>query len=1111
MIGLIAGDVIGSPYVKNPVKDAASYFFPLFEASAKLGKDVNGRPHYDIINPAPTVVTRLTLAAERWLSGGEGTVERWNELYEEIVGSSVPTPAEMLSVCIPAVKGAGTLEQAQSFVSVMISSRGFSRNQVDAFVGFTSAVWSLREVRSEAVALNAPKKGRSLEELGSLLSGDGGSPQPGVLSGPDVSLEEASAVLEPLGVNVHSSPSEIRPFIMGEVKLVGGQLTRGDGRVSSALPDVIGGVFSCIRDSRSYEEAVRKAVAVGGPSSVMAALAGGIGEMRWGVPKEIVDKVNEYITIEEQDHISRFVDGRREEMDMFKVNGVTIPVIHQRGCIPVYLVDKVELGMEQFREISEAVEALHSERNTRFEIVSDRAEFNKVLAERSIQRDAEGRELFDTFVEMSSPEVRNVFYQDGVIRSIVTRKGVGVNDGKPLDSEVVRRETMRNWLDLVSYIEDVRNQIDQVAGLEVVVDAPMGMAVGHVRTATGMVPDVTGYNGVVRQGDIVKLKFGLDDDCRFWVDAMPEGGFHEEGIDGILNTRSLLGPIKGENATMKDIRQAIAEHCLDEGKGFYTEDELKAIEEGDAGQVYSKTEGIEKMHASNLDLIEKEIPVKGLRRAVLPVDYARSMDDIEAESKRREASVQSRGTSIKDVDMSTIYKGAAFTFGLSNHTPAELLAMCRRYGIETVLDVRPEPGRVYREGSRTDSESLEKLFSDAGIVYNDFSELSEGTEGKSFDEITSGKDYREGMDILREGVLNGRRALILGAEYEPSESTRFCLSARSLVHGEPSIPVYHIQYNGSPVSHEDLETSMLRNYRLDGSADVEEPAINIYSGTGQHSDLSNFAKRDVVMVVPKKDFELSEREKSFLMTGTGFTDVKCAVEALAGLVSYESDEAKAKAVSRFEKLVEVKTFPTAEHAFQYCKTFFFEVTEQDGEISSRSLAAKSACMAARKQILSSGSPAEARKIGHGLMGSGRRGTGYFGKDWEFYGPSVMKCVLMRSYDPALNPKAWELLDRTGSLRLLHLQDRTVWGHEFPKALTAVRDTYRKKIDPKTEKPYGKKWTKDELIAPDPLLDTPEKRIAFAYNLRERSIFKGKENRKAVARKVSSSKRNWIKH
>ncbi len=62
----------------------------------------------------------------------------------------------------------------------------------------------------------------------------------------------------------------------------------------------------CALDAVSYEDALRNAVSLGGDSDTLACMAGGIAEVRFGVPKKLIKQVSPYLDRRIKKVIERF-------------------------------------------------------------------------------------------------------------------------------------------------------------------------------------------------------------------------------------------------------------------------------------------------------------------------------------------------------------------------------------------------------------------------------------------------------------------------------------------------------------------------------------------------------------------------------------------------------------------------------------------------------------------------------------------------------------------------------------------------------------------------------------------------------------------------------------
>lgn len=154
-----------------------------------------------------------------------------------------------------------------------------------------------------------------------------------------------------------------------------------------------------------------------------------------------------------------------------------------------------------------------------------------------------------------------------------------------------------------------------------------------------------------------------------------------------------------------------------------------------------------------------------------------------------------------------------------------------------------------------------------------------------------------------------------------------------------------------------------------------ETKINIYAGTGENAELSNFANRP------------------FIASAAGLNE----------------DEWPAQG-----------KFNTVEGAYQAQKiAYTSKATEEENKFNLEILAK-----------LRTASGAQAKSLGRQIKAVDT-------KDWDADSSTVMKNLLLESFDQ--NPNALAKLLATGDATLTHTQDRGKWGKEFPKLLMEVRE------------------------------------------------------------------------
>lgn len=165
----------------------------------------------------------------------------------------------------------------------------------------------------------------------------------------------------------------------------------------------------------------------------------------------------------------------------------------------------------------------------------------------------------------------------------------------------------------------------------------------------------------------------------------------------------------------------------------------------------------------------------------------------------------------------------------------------------------------------------------------------------------------------------------------------------------------------------------------------EAQTINIYAGTNENADLSNFAERP---------FEFRN------LNARVFT-------------------------SKLQK------FRSVEHAFQFAKIAgFYKTNVKDAAMAAADR------KAALKQLEGT-TAAQARAIGRKF-----RLDRFELARWEEGNEALMKELLTASFEQ--NPDALKRLLATGNATLTHTQDKSKWGEAFPRLLMEVRDELRNK-------------------------------------------------------------------
>lgn len=157
---------------------------------------------------------------------------------------------------------------------------------------------------------------------------------------------------------------------------------------------------------------------------------------------------------------------------------------------------------------------------------------------------------------------------------------------------------------------------------------------------------------------------------------------------------------------------------------------------------------------------------------------------------------------------------------------------------------------------------------------------------------------------------------------------------------------------------------------------VSNEKINIYAGTRENAELSNFAARP------------------FNYNGQNFSSV--------------------------------------EQAFQYAKGEFYNIYEIDPSSNETPNDLRAKVDAHLANILKSKTGAEVKALGKKNIG-----VTFENNIWDSESSRIMKDLLKASFEQ--NPEALKTLLATGTAELTHTQDKTKWAKEFPKILMEVRE------------------------------------------------------------------------
>ncbi len=818
MIGAIAGDIISSPYRRNPIEDTSNIFFPLFATSDKVVVNADKRRASTYSYEAkPGILSGLAKAAADWYLHTGRTAEDWNEKMEEYIGDAHPSGIDLLAVCGPLVE------------------LSFGQNEALQRVGTVFDAVKAQGLASEVAVTYT----RMLS-----VAAAGGKD------------DVVRAVLNVDGYSVGRSCSEMRPFLIGLVKRnEDGSLGMGDGKAVRDAQEILPAVFAALHESSSYEEAVRRATAVGGDCVLIASLTGALAEQRWPVPDHIRSRTFDYFSDMERALVKdadRLVARRRngenvnivdgEAVDL-NVNGTQFSCIRMKGYHPVYVIP------EGRADIEAAVRSANRKLGYDYEIIRP-GDLQERLAQLSAQLDRHGNELSGTYLEHARPEVKPLWYQKGRICTAFTREGEAVAGGY-LPSKDQRAKTFNEFQSLKVYVSGIRAELERQSGF---VRGENQSEKLNIHFQNAFYPVVKDQSIELWKGDILRGRAFIDANGRFSVDTNAlTGSVGGEYLQGVLDTMNIFQ--KFENMT--DVKLAIAKYCLDDGM-ILDEDERSIMKEGDPQEV----EALKNKYQSNVDRAMLDLSGE-VGEAQLPSLSKKDVRAMQAREERIGESVTDyEGLSASQVLNAKRFPGSIFTVGCSNHTAEEFNHLMKEFGIDVLIDIRAF--RTSKFNPQFNENNLDSALEKIGVEYHSVPVFcarqyeGEGDDKRllSFEQIMEKPEFREKLSVLREGARSGLRIALMSSEGNPLDSSRFVMMGRALSHPEiydkrvKPVDVQHITRTGNVVSQSELEGKMLVNY---GAYKSKEPINISFSGNALAKALTN----------PGFDYPISYKDQSF--------------------------------------------------------------------------------------------------------------------------------------------------------------------------------------------------------------------------------------------------------
>ena len=540
MLGIVAGDIIASPY---QWADAPDRYFVMGESTRVYcgGREVNVHPHF-------TDGTVLSLAVARWIMQDESRspyrlsamIRDFGRDYpncgmsprmQRFVESDSPRPfsgdeSAVAMMAVPVGLRASSLPEAISMARLVASSVSSNEQCSKAAQAVAQVVWMARHSREkEDIRFTSEK------DFGYDLS----------MKENDLKALLGGAVREPILVNgIETGESYYR---MPEKP-------RQD--YSSEL--AVTASMKAFLESDGFEDAVRRATALGGDSCTIAALAGAVAEPFYGnVPEKISGLCERYL-----DKNLNTVMQMFETIDLHK--GKSDGKIEKRQDDSFRIIKAGETRIfvvDSYRK--DLIEAIRNKFGSDSIIIPPKSASAKI--EELSRQPKDG-----TYLERPRPDVRTVYFQNGEFRTSATAEGVG------MASKEMRIRSRQDFCEIKSYAEFVKRTLQDAVGY--VYD-------GSIHFANAYYPEIFHDRVEIWKGDTFAGSVGIDSSSGLLkINAGGDFGpmeWFQERTESVFNSVSI-----------NSVKEAMGRFCLDEGIGIFDKNRTSNLQTANNDVAHSK-------------------------------------------------------------------------------------------------------------------------------------------------------------------------------------------------------------------------------------------------------------------------------------------------------------------------------------------------------------------------------------------------------------------------------------------------------------------------------------------------------------------------------------------
>ena len=547
MLGVVAGDIIASPYQWT---DAPDRYFTLGESTRfyRGGREVNAHPRF-------TDGTVLSLAVARWLMQDENHSSSSLARIIRDLGRDYPTcgfsPRMQRFIESDYPRPFTSDESAVAMMAVPVGLRAGSLPEAITLARQVASVVSAGEATSKASEVVAQvvwmaRHSREKDDIRFTIEKD-------------------------FGYDLSISEEDLKAMLSGAVKepiIVNGVET---GDFYYRLPDrprqdfspeaAISASMRAFLDSDGFEDAVRRATALGGDSCTIAAIAGAVAEPYYGgVPEKISGLCERYLDKNLKTVMDMFetIDLRKGRSDgkLEKRSDDSLRII-KCGDQRVFVVDSYRKDL---------ISAIRDKFGADAEIIPPRAASARL--EELSQQPMDG-----TYLERPRPDVRTIYFQDGEFRTSATVEGKG------LASKEARMSSRQDFCEIKAHAEFVKRTLQDAVGYGY--DGSIHFAnayypvIFHDRVEIWKGDAFAGSVGIDPVSGLLKINAGGDFGPMEWFQERTESVFNSVSVDSI--------------------KEAIGRYCLDEGIGIFDKNRTSNLQTANNDVAHSKDSRLQEL------------------------------------------------------------------------------------------------------------------------------------------------------------------------------------------------------------------------------------------------------------------------------------------------------------------------------------------------------------------------------------------------------------------------------------------------------------------------------------------------------------------------------------